>query len=125
MELSEAKSLLERLLGEEMRIHKLDRSAEKGLCLYLRKTGRKHQPALNGTGGRSFRRMGLSLLVRGGRQGAAAEKHAFRIYRLIEEAEAAQGRFWQMVYDAPVALGTDERGVYEYSIDFDLYYEKE
>lgn len=72
---------------------------------------------------------GVSILVHWGNNAGKAEAKAQEIYDLLYGQTAViAGQpvvLFDMRTDAPVSVGTDERGVYEYVINFVIYFRKE
>ena len=100
-------------------------TATKCACLYDRPQGAANGIKVGGMAytGHTFRP--LSMVIRGGTNAVEAEKWAREIHEavrmrivIINDTDG----FLQTVYDAPIPLGTDEKGVYEYSIGMDFYY---
>lgn len=57
-----------------------------------------------------------------GNNANAAANLAYKIYNALGSAYT-EG-FISQIYDTPVWLGMDNRGVHEYSIDLDIYSER-
>lgn len=84
-------------------------------------------PALATIGGRlnrSYEVCPLTLLVRWGRDGRAAAVKAYEIHDALVAAEDEAGYF-KAIFDGPISIGMDERGVHEFTIDVDVYTKKE
>lgn len=101
---------------------KMDMTRDKAVCVYRRKV--PYRKAVGGAMATGHEVYALSLLVRWGTNGNEADKAAKKIYDSVEECEfmdLEEYGYASMMFDMPVGLGTDERGVYEFSIDFNLY----
>jgi len=88
------------------------------LGIFPRRGARAYDPDVGHH--RFVRVLPVTLLLRWGRNGAEAEKAAGELYEAIERAEVVRG-IVAPVNDAPVWLGADERGVFEYTVDVDFY----
>ena len=108
------------LEGAEISAHSLGRNRERGFGLFPRGRGFKKTGAVGGFMG--FEVLRLTALLRWGRDGGVAEVKAREIYDLLADCKL-QGGFVMAVHDGPVWLGMDGRGVFEYVVDFDVYYD--
>ena len=106
--------------GAEITAHAIGRNRERAVGVFPREGRAARQTAIGGIGNRSFDTVRVTLLLRWGRDGGVAEAKAAEIYGIIAERDEDFG-FVRAISDAPVWLGMDERGVYEYVIDFDVY----
>ncbi|KJJ66555.1 minor capsid protein [Clostridium sp. FS41] len=84
---------------------------------------------VGGLKNKSYDTKAVSILVHWGMDAVQAESKAQEIYdALYGQTGVISG--WQVVMfdmrtDAPVSVGTDEKGIYEYVINFVIYYRKE
>jgi hypothetical protein len=109
-------------------LHSVSRNRDEALGIYPRRGTRPRQEII-GCGNRAYEISAITLLLRWGRDGVAAEEKAAEIYSLLTGQAGGQkhfeynGRkgFIMAVFDAPVWLGMDSRGVFEYAIDIDFY----
>ena len=108
------------LEGVEITGYKIERNRERTVAIFPREGRAARETAVGGIGNRSFYMLRVTLLIRWGRDGAAAEAKAAQIYAAVAEHDANFG-FVRAVNDAPVWVGMDERGVYEYVVDVDFY----
>lgn len=114
--------------AEKISIGAIDNNAEKAICFYTSNTAR---PAAHMWGGRalqSYRHKPVTILIRWGKGKQAAEDKAQAVFDFFEETQfALMGKhaFCLSVYDGPIDLGTDENGIYEYSLELDFYMKKE
>ena len=110
--------------GVEMTAHMIGRNRERAIGVFPREGRAARETAIGGIENRSFEVTRVTLLLRWGRDGCAAEAKAAEIYAALAERDEDFG-FVRAVNAAPVWLGMDERGIYEYVIDFDVYVKKE
>lgn len=84
---------------------------------------------VGGLKNRSYDTRAVSVLVHWGCDAVKAEAKAQELYDLLYGRTAMIGN-WQVVMfdmrtDGPVSAGTDEKGIYEYVINFVIYYRRE
>lgn len=118
MELNDIRDFLNKLVDCEITTHTISRNHQRALGIYPRRGATPYDP---GVGCHRFVRvLPVTLLLRWGRNGAEAERAARELHNAIERAEVEQG-IVAPVNDAPVWVGADERGVFEYTMDVDFY----
>lgn len=108
-------------------VGKLDTSKENALCVYNRKRSGAPVMALGGLS--SYNIKAISLLLHCSKNAVQAEQMAVNLFEKINSEEQLNINNVPIYYIAlqvpePVAIGTDDNGVYEYVIEFDLYYKK-
>lgn len=92
-----------------------------------------HGPArpipVGGLKNRSYDTRAISILIHWGSDAVQAEAKAQGIYDALYGQTSVIGGhqvvMFDMRSDAPVSVGTDEKGIYEYVINFVIYYRKE
>lgn len=109
-------------------VGKLDTSKENALCVYSRKRSGSPVMALGGLS--SYNIKAISLLLHCSKNAVQAEQTAVKLFEKIRAERELNINNILIYYIAmqvpePVAVGTDDKGVYEYVIEFDLYYRKE
>lgn len=109
-------------------LYRLDTTRpDKGLCLYLRTNAGSNNIAIGGIEATGYRQEPLKLLIRWGKNGAEAEDKAREIYDILQthvfEIDGL-GCYIQALHNIPVPMGADDKGVYEYVIDFEFYYKR-
>ncbi len=113
--------------GEWFGTAKMDGNLEKAFCLYLRPKGVINNIAVGGVDATGYGFEALSLLIRWGRNPADAEQKARQVRQALDwlafDLDGIKC-FVQCVFGSPIPLGTDEKGVFEYSLDFNLFYER-
>ncbi len=107
-------------------IGKIDNNQEKAICFY----SKREQPYIGTLGGkinRSTNIKSITILLRYTKNKDSAEQMAQKIYEFFEERTFSidsKRIFTIMPYLAPIDLGTDDKNVYEYSIELDFYEER-
>ena len=123
------KSLLESLKRENQSISigKIDNNQEEAICFYNSKRELIYSPVLGGKTNKSTYIKPISILLRYTKNQNSAEEMAQSIYEFFEERTffIDKKRIFVMMYtEEPINLGTDDKNVYEYSIEMDLYIER-
>ena len=114
--------------SDSISIGKIDNNSEKAVCFY---NSRNAAPKISSVGGRQNKNYELkpvTILLRWGRNADAAEIKAKEIYDFFDERDFyIDGKrvFIISRYEGPIDLGTDDKGVYEYSFELDFYSQKE
>ena len=111
-------------LGDvELSAHNINRNRERAVGLFPRGRGVSKVGAIGGQVNSGYSVARLTMLIRWGREGIVAENAAWEIYRAVAERNF-DGGFVIAAKEAPVWLGMDDRGVFEYVVDFDAYIRK-
>lgn len=110
-------------------IGKLDNKQEKSIGVYNRKQDGAAQIPLGGMQNKSYDVKPVSLLVHWNRRVSESEKAAQELYeKLLNVQNLTIGetgiRFLALQTPAPVDVGTDDNGVYEFVIWIDFVYER-
>ena len=119
--LTEVKAKLVEVLGipaDMIWLHTIARNEECALGVYIRKGNRQKQELLGGEDNRAYGTLPVTVLLRWGKDGAAAEAKAAEVYSRLTELDLSFALF-----EGPVWLGADGRGVFEYTVDVDFLYE--
>lgn len=109
---------------ESISVGKIDNNKDRAVCFYRSKVSR---PKINTVGGkvnRSYTLLPITILLRFGKNYEAAAEKAEEIYNFFDEKTFDLNNervFVVSPYSAPIDLGTDDQGVYENSLEFDLY----
>lgn len=116
-------------VAEHYYIGRLDNKQEMSLGVYDRPTGARPVMALGGLRNSSYNVRGVSLLLHWTRNKNAAEAAAQALWdKLVEVRDLDVGtqhiQYLQMTVPEPIGIGTDADGVYEYVINFNLYYRR-
>lgn len=106
-------------------IGKLDTSKTQTICIYSGLSSGSNKPSVGNESGYSEKT--IRILVRWGQNFAKAETKAQQVYDMLSnktiEVEGVTTCLMPK-YSEPVSLGTDDKGIYEFSIDLTLYYER-
>lgn len=99
-------------------IGKIDNNKEKAICFYSSKRSLSPIKAIDTN---TYKIKPITILLRYTKNQDTAEEMAMSIYeffddRLIEEGQVIA----QHLYSEPISLGTDDNGVYEYSIEINF-----
>lgn len=110
-------------------INKIDGSKDTCIGIYGRQAPDLVKPTIGGMENRSYALKAVSILVHWGKNANLAEQKAQEVYvALIGRSNFKVGNRRVVMVDMrtsePVAVGTDEKGIYEYVIDAYFYYER-
>lgn len=118
-------------VGEHFYCGKIDSKPEKTIGVYQRKPSRQPRVALGGLENTSYEVKQISVLVHWNQYSSQTEEAAASLYekiRIAGEEGLTIGDtrvfFIRMEVPEPVDMGTDENGVYERVIWFDMIYER-
>lgn len=109
-------------------VGKRDMAKEQSITIYPTQGPAPVVP-VGGLKNSSYRTKAVSVLVHWGRNCTPAEEKAQEVYDcLLGQGGVIGGKEvikFDMRTDVPVGVGTDEKGFYEYVINFVIYYKKE
>ena len=108
-------------------VGKLDTSKEKAVCVYNRK--RSGSPIKAYGDFSSYDIKAVSLLVHWNNNAVFSEQSAVELFEKIRNEKELIINDIPIYHIAlqvpePVSVGTDSKGIYEYVIEFDLYYKR-
>ena len=115
-------------VAENYYIGRLDNKKEKSLGVYSR--ARSGAPVRAIGDASSYDIKGVSLLLHWNRNARETEEAAHNLWTClfgaahVDVASGSHIQFIQPTVPEPVAVGTDEGGVYEYVIDINIYYRR-
>lgn len=129
MELSDIKDYFKNNFKWEDSIStgKIDQNQDKAVCFYPSKRNSQYVQTLGGKKNKHYDLKKITILLRYTKNQSNAEKIAKKVYDFFEERSFfIEGKrvFVIMKCDEPIWLGTDDKGVYEYSIELDFYKER-
>lgn len=113
--------------SDSISIGKIDNNQEKAVCFYNSKRNLAYSPVIGGRNNKSTYIKPITILLRYTKNQDSAENEIESIYEFFEGRTffINQKRIFVMMNtDEPINLGTDDKGVYEYSIELDLYIER-
>lgn len=108
-------------------IGKLDRKPERAVGVYQRKTP---APPIRAIGqSSSYEVKPISVLMHWNKNADQTEKAAFELYQKLRAVDSLTLNDTRVIFIAllqsePVDVGTDDAGVFERVIEFDIYYER-
>lgn len=107
-------------------VGKIDKNLEKAVCFYNSRQPPAKISTVGGKKNKSYDFKSITILLRWTTNATEAEEKAEEIFEFFDEKTFIHDKKRVFVisrYEHPIDLGTDERGVYEYSFEFDLYSE--
>lgn len=110
--------------NEDISIGKIDNNKEKAICFYNSKRTLAPTKAINKS---SYKIKPITILLRYTKNQDTAEQMAISIYKFFDERIFNIGENQvktQHVYEDPNNLGTDDEGVYEYSLEINFIEER-
>ncbi|MEG1298309.1 MAG: minor capsid protein [Anaerovoracaceae bacterium] len=115
--------------AENYYIGKLDNKKEKSIGIYQRKTTGSPIMAIGGLEATKYDIKPISLLLHWSKNARETEEAAFLLFeqlRGITDLQIGQTHvdYVHLMVPEPQDAGTDDKGVYERVIWFDLYYER-
>ncbi|MGN1156459.1 MAG: minor capsid protein [Agathobacter sp.] len=116
-------------VGEHFYIGKLDNKQDKSIGVYQRESYGPAEIALGGLECTKTEKKQISILVHWNKNAKETEEKAMYLYRtfLCQNNVTINNIHVDYIYlgvPEPVSVGTDDKGVYEYVIWLDLYYQK-
>lgn len=111
-------------------IGKLDNKSRKSIGVYNRKMDGPAQIALGGLSCTTYGTRTVSLLIHWNRDVSESEEAAYQLYEALMNEKSGlmigdtEIRFLVLQVPAPVDVGTDDDGVYEYVIWLDFVYQR-
>lgn len=111
---------------ESCTIGKLDTSKSKAVCVYNRPLS-DTPISVGGVANSSYSTKKICVLVHWGTNCDKAEQKAQEIYNLFRGISSEiNGKkcFFTMEQVEPVGVGTDDKGIYEFTIDLTITYER-
>ena len=112
---------------DSISIGKIDNDKEKALCFYNSKRELAYSPTIGGKNTKSTYIKPITILLRYTKNKDSAEIKAQDIYEFFEQRTFyidEKRIFVVMDSEEPIDLGTDDKNIYEYSIELNLYVER-
>lgn len=110
--------------NEAISIGKIDNNKEKAICFYNSKRTLSPVKAIDES---SYKYKPITILLRYTKNQDTAEQMANSIYEFYDDRTfniENKRVYAQHLYNDPMNLGTDENGVYEYSIELNILEER-
>lgn len=106
---------------------KLDANKEKAICVYQRKSTIEAVKAIGGKS--SYNIKPISVLIHWNKNSTETEKAAYKLYEQLEAVSSfllndTKIYFIKLLQSEPVSVGADDNGIFEFVIEFDIYYER-
>lgn len=106
----------------------LDNKFDCSIGVYSRAMRDRPVLAVGGWTSASYDIKAVSVLVHWNRKKTESESAAIRLFEALKEPPATIGgypvQYLRLLVPEPIDVGTDSKGVYEYVIEFDVYYDK-
>lgn len=105
---------------------KIDTSKTNVFCVYDRQSS-QGKVCVGGMNNTSSWPKKICVLARGTTSYSESETYAQSIYDVFIGAQAMIGGHWcffNMEFDGPVSAGADDKGVYEFTIDLTIIYQR-
>ena len=117
-------------IAEHHYIGMLDNKQDKSIGVYQRDVSGPPEIAIGGLDATKTGKRSISLLIHWNKNANETEKKARYLYNTMlcqnnVEIDGVHVDYIQLLVPEPISVGTDDKGVYEYVIQFDLYYQKE
>ena len=103
--------------NEGISIGKIDNNKEKAICFYNSKRTLSPIKAIDKN---TYKIKPITILLRYTKNQNTAEEMALSIYEFFDDRLIEGQTIAQHIYAEPVSLGTDENGVYEYSLEINM-----
>ena len=116
-------------IGENFFIGKLDNKKDKSIGIYSRKRSGPPVMAYGGLENSKYDIKPISVLIHWNKNADETERTAFNLFKAIQSEKnrymgSIQIYYVELKVPEPVNVGTDDKGIYEYVIEFDIYYER-
>ncbi len=106
-------------------INKIDNNLKNTLCIY---NSKRNISPINNLQLSTYSVKPLTVLIRYGMNQTEAEKVINELYKFFDNKKTVIGNkkvSFKHCFENPINLGTDDNGIQEYSLEIDLYYERE
>lgn len=110
--------------NEAISIGKIDNNKEKAICFYNSKRGISPIKAIDES---TYKFKPITILLRYTKNQDNAEQMANAIYKFYDDRTfniETKRIYAQHIYSNPIDLGSDDNGVYEYSIEINMLEER-
>ncbi|MGM0215461.1 minor capsid protein [Enterococcus sp. AZ109] len=114
-------------IGKNFYIGKLDNKQDESIGVYQRKTEQQPRFAIGGRELASYDKKSVSVLIHWNKNARDTEDIAQQLYSAILNSKSVvinkkSIQYIQLLSNEPIDVGTDDTGVYEWVIQFDLFY---
>ncbi len=116
-------------IAENYYIGKLDNKQDKSIGVYSLKQSTSPVIAIGGVENSTYNIKSVSVLIHWNKNADETEKAAYQIFDKLLNIKNLQINNTQIYYlklnvSEPIDVGTDDKGVYERVIEFDLYFKR-
>ncbi len=113
--------------NDTISIGKIDNNQEKAICFYPSQREIAKIQTVGGKKNNTYTIISATILLRYTKNQASANEMAQKIYDFFNERSffIDEKRVFTIMYsNSPIWLGTDDKNVYEYSLEIDFYKER-
>lgn len=108
---------------------KLDDKLDKSIGVYNLKREGTARTAIGGVENSSYRIKSISILIHWNRSVRDTEKVSEELFNMLRETEnvtinGTRVKFTDMKCPEPIPVDTDDKGIFEFVIELDFYYER-
>lgn len=114
--------------ADSISVGRIDKGSDRAVCFYNSKHATPKVTALGGKANKSFRLLPVTVLLRWTNSPNQAAEKAQELYDFFDEKTFVIDNKRVFVisrYDSPIDLGSDDKGICEYSLELDFYFNKE
>lgn len=114
-------------IAENYSVGRIDGDKDKSIGVYQRKTSISAIKAIGNNS--TYNIKSISVLIHWNKNATETEKAAYKLYKQLEAVSSfflndTKIYFIKLLQSEPVSVGADNNGIYEYVIEFDIYYER-
>ena len=116
-------------IADHYYIGKLDSKKDKSIGVYQLKKRNDYESAIGGKENSTIGKKCVSVLVHWNKNAAETERAAKALYDFLENTPpktiigTKEISYIQLLHNEPIAVATDEAGIYERVIEFIVYYQ--
>lgn len=114
--------------SDSISVGRIDKNSDRAVCFYNSKHAAPKVTALGGKANKSFRLLPVTVLLRWTNSPNQAAEKAQELYDFFDEKTFVIDNKRVFVisrYDYPIDLGSGDKGICEYSLELDFYFNKE
>ena len=113
---------------DSISVGRIDQNADRAVCFYNSRFTAPKFTALGGKQNKGYKTVPVTVLLRWTNSPVKAAEKAQELYDFFDEKTFVIDNKRVFVisrYDSPIDLGSDDKGVCEYSLELDFYINKE
>ena len=114
--------------ADSISVGRIDKNSDRAVCFYNSKHATPKVTALGGKANKSFELLTVTMPLRWTNNPNQAAEKAQELYDFFDEKTFFIDNKRVFVisrYDYPIDLGSDDKGICEYSLELDFYFNKE